>query len=115
MKLDEEKKMTFIIAAIVIAVIALFVIFAMIDNCEGDDTYSKTCKVCHRTFTDTGKNSNTRNITNTGMCNSCYINFKGATGANNLDEDEIDGTCVILTAIYTQNLHPTMGGGFHFF
>lgn len=60
----------------------IFIIFlslgmvSCLGSCGGSSnshTNSRTCKVCHRTFTDS---SNTMNIAKTNMCLNCYRNFQ---------------------------------------
>lgn len=63
----------------VILVIVLIIFMASCSASSGSGGSSgKECPICEREFNDSGKNSNRRSITNTGMCKQCYKNYKYA-------------------------------------
>ena len=69
-------------------VLMLMLCMSLLYGCgsSSDKTYSKTCKVCHRTFSykgsEYGNNAqkNASNISRTNMCLNCYNNYKWASG-----------------------------------
>ena len=58
---------------IIITIVLVVLFLALLGNCAGESSNVKTCKVCHRSFSDS---SNKRSIALTNMCENCYANFK---------------------------------------
>ena len=59
----------------IIVIVVLFLIWkgGGLNSCTDSDVNSRTCKACHREFTDS---SNTRNIAYTNLCNNCEKNVE---------------------------------------
>ena len=66
-------------SSILVIIIAVILIVALLGMCSSGggsssgSASSKTCKSCHRTFTDS---ANKTSIAKTGMCSNCYSNFQ---------------------------------------
>lgn len=59
---------------VVIAILIILALFgACGKNCDFSSSQSKTCQVCHKTFTN---KDDVRSISRTNMCERCYSNYE---------------------------------------
>lgn len=72
--------------SILLIVVLLILVVLLIGTCSGGSGSSYTsgdtrvCRVCNKTFSDSG---NVKSIRRTNMCSRCYSNYSAMQGALN--------------------------------